>query len=101
MRRSVLIVPAIVIAFLVLGAAAVYAYDSARSDLIADGVTAAGVDLGGLRANEARMKLEEEVAEPLEQPVHVKAAGSRYKLSPKRAGVHVDVDALVDEALSE
>ena len=48
-QRSFILVAATIAAFIV-GAVAAYAYDSSRSDLIAKGVTVAGVDVGGLKA---------------------------------------------------
>ena len=92
-----------VAAFLVLligGGAAVWAYDASRDDLIADGVTAGGVMLGGLDRDQARAKLERELLAGLREPVIVKARKRRYRLSAKRARVAVDVDAMVDEALA-
>ena len=44
---------AVLLLVLVGGAVAAYAYDSSRDDLIAKGVTVAGVDVGGMRTAEA------------------------------------------------
>jgi lipoprotein-anchoring transpeptidase ErfK/SrfK len=78
-----------------------YAYDSSRDDLIDDGVSVGGVDVGGMRAEEARKALEEELAAPLRKPVRVTAGGERFVLPAKRAGVEIDVDEMVDAALDE
>jgi lipoprotein-anchoring transpeptidase ErfK/SrfK len=100
MRRAVFVIPAVLIAVLVAGAAGVYAYDSSREDLIADGISVGGADVGGLRVNEARAVLENDVAEPLQRPVQVRVDDHRYKLTARKAKVHVDVEKLVDEALA-
>src|SRR3954470_16926859 len=113
MRQRSFIVVAIAVAVLVLGAVGVYAYDKTRDDLIAKGVTAAGIDLGGLHPAAARAKLQRELrAAPramhrgglegrLVKRVTVRYAGHRYTLSARRARVHVDVYAMVDDALTE
>jgi lipoprotein-anchoring transpeptidase ErfK/SrfK len=86
-------------AVIVLLAASAYAYDSSRDDLIADGVIVAGVDVGGLRAGEARDVLRRSLARRLDRPVSVHVAGRRFRLTPKRAGLVVDVDQMVDDAV--
>ena len=101
MRQRSFIVVAIAVAVLVIGAVGVYAYDKTRDDLIANGVTAGGIDLSGMHPAEARAKLRSELAEPLGKPVVVRYAGHHYKLSARRARVHVDVTSMVDRALAE
>jgi lipoprotein-anchoring transpeptidase ErfK/SrfK len=101
MRQRSFIVVAIAVALLVVGAVGVYAYDKTRADLIANGVTAGGVDLSGLPRDQARQKLANELATPLDRPLVVHYAGRDYKLSARRAGVKVDVDAMADDALDQ
>jgi lipoprotein-anchoring transpeptidase ErfK/SrfK len=76
-----------------------YAYDNSRDDLVADGVRVAGVDVGGLHRSAARKKLGAELAGRLDQPVRVRIAGRRFRLTPQRASLTVDLDAMVDEAV--
>ena len=80
---------------------AAYAYDSARDDTIAQGVTVAGVDVGGMKVPEARHVIARELREPLEKPIAVVHAGKRFRLSAQDAGVHADVEGMVDEALAK
>jgi lipoprotein-anchoring transpeptidase ErfK/SrfK len=87
------------VAVLVLVAASAYAYDSSRDDLIADGVSVAGVDVGGLRESDARTKLDQELASRLERPVTVRVAGHRFRLTPERSGLAVDVEGMVSSAV--
>jgi lipoprotein-anchoring transpeptidase ErfK/SrfK len=101
MRQRSFIVVALALAMLILGTVGVYAYDKTRDDVIAEGVSAGGVDLSGLSPAEARQKLERQLAEPLQQPVFVRYGDERYKLTPDDAKVTVDVDAMVDQALEE
>jgi lipoprotein-anchoring transpeptidase ErfK/SrfK len=99
MKQRSFILVAVTVAVLLVGAVAVYAYDSSRDDLIAEGVTVAGVDVGGMRADEARRVLQREVATPLERPVAVGYKGRRFRLSAEDAEIEADVDGMVDAAL--
>jgi lipoprotein-anchoring transpeptidase ErfK/SrfK len=86
-------------ALLVVLAVAAYGYDTSRDDLIAKGVTVAGVKVGGMRADAAATKLRAQLAPTLERPVRVAVAGHRFKLTPQRSHLAADVDGMVDEAL--
>jgi lipoprotein-anchoring transpeptidase ErfK/SrfK len=84
---------------LVVLAVAAYGYDVSRDDLIADGVTVAGVDVGGMRADAARERLHALLGPALERPVRIAVAGHRYKLTSRRSHLVADVDGMIDEAL--
>ena len=99
MRHRTFILVAALLLALVGGAVAAYAYDSSRDDLIAEGVTIAGVDVGGLRVDEARRLVARRLAEPLHQPISVVRAKKRFRMSAEDAGVKADVAGMVDEAL--
>jgi len=88
------------VALLVAGAVGVYAYDSARSDEIAEGVTVGGVDVGGMTVEQARFKLREEIKKPLRQPIRVAAGGQRFTLPAKAADIVADLDGMVDDAVA-
>ena len=90
---------AVVLLVLIGGAVAAYAYDSSREDLIAEGVTIAGVDVGGMTSDEARALVRRELQEPLEQPISVVRHKTKFRLSAEDAGVKADVGGMVDEAL--
>jgi lipoprotein-anchoring transpeptidase ErfK/SrfK len=99
MRARLPLILGLVLVLVLAGAGAVYAYDRSRADLIAEGVSVGGVDVGGLSTTQARAKLRREVLEPLNRPVVVRADGKRYKLTPERARVAVDVDGSISAAL--
>ncbi len=99
-KRSLIIFTGVLIGVLVLGAGALYAYDHGHRDKIAKGVAVAGIDVGGLSAAQARARLQREYLPRFEQPVVVRFHAHRFKLSPRAAGVTVDVNAAVDEALA-
>ena len=99
MRTRYVVIAAAVGLLLLAGAGGVYAYDSARSERIGKDVRIAGVDVSELSPEQARAKLRTAVVEPLTRPVVVRALGKRYRLSPERAEVAVDIDGSVRAAL--
>ena len=100
MRHRWFILVAVLLLVLIGGAVAAFAYDSSRDDLIAEGVTVAGVDAGGMTTGEARRVVLRELQEPLEKPITVRRGKTRFTLSAQDAGVKADVGGMVDEALA-
>ena len=96
--RSIITVTGAVVALLVL-AGVVYAYDAARAQRVAEGVTVSGIDVGGLERPAAREKLRRTLLEPLSQPVTVAHRGQVFTLSSRAAQVGVDLDGSVDAAI--
>src|SRR5438105_403858 len=80
--------------------AAAYAYDHSRRDLIAPGVKAAGVPVGGLRAAEARTKLRSVLGARMRRPIVLTAHGRRFTLAVASLAPQVDVDSLVSRAVA-
>src|SRR5215213_5635679 len=99
MRHRWFILVAVLLLALIGGSVAAFAYDSSRDDVIAKGVTIAGVDVGGMTTAEARRLVERELQKPLEQPISVVRGKTRFTLSAHDAGVKADVGGMVDEAL--
>jgi lipoprotein-anchoring transpeptidase ErfK/SrfK len=98
MRHRWFILVAVLLLVLIGGAVAAFAYDSSRDDLIAQGVTVAGVDVGGMTTDEARRVIQRELQEPLEKPIRVHRGQTHFTLSAHDAGVTADVGGMVDEA---
>ncbi len=96
--RSFVIVAAVLVLTLGL-TAGVYAYDNGKKNRIADGITVAGVDVGGLSAAQARSRVEAQLLPQLETPIVVHHDRKTWKLGPRRAKITVDVAPVVDEAL--
>jgi lipoprotein-anchoring transpeptidase ErfK/SrfK len=90
----------VVIVLLILGAGSVYAWDQAKKDEIAEGVTIGGVDVGGRTADEARALIEADLIEPLDQPVTVTYEKEHFTLEPEELDVEADIDGMVDHALA-
>jgi lipoprotein-anchoring transpeptidase ErfK/SrfK len=101
MGKASFVIAATLIVLLIGGAVGVYAYDSSREDVIADGVTVGGVDVGGMTADKARAALRFEIKQPLSRSISVEAGGEQFELSAEEAQVSADVDAMVEDALAE
>lgn len=97
--RTPLIAVAVVLGLLGALVLGVYAYDRSRRDRIADGVTVEGIPVGGLSAAAATAKLRRSLAVPMERPVLVREGSHTWELSPRTAGLSVDVAATVASAL--
>ena len=100
MRSRWFLLITLVLAVLLLGAAVVYGYDSSRRDHIAQGVRIGGVQVGGLDAQQARARLQQEVVRPLRRAVTVRAGDRRFRLTAREAKVDVNVGELVAQALA-
>ena len=99
--RKALVISLLAVAVLAgSGAAALHRYDTSRSDLIAEGITIAGVDVGGLPVAEAQARLRRAVAR-LEQPLTVTYRKRRFVLDPALVDVSTNVNALLQTAVAE
>ncbi|HEX2045204.1 MAG TPA: L,D-transpeptidase family protein [Gaiellaceae bacterium] len=102
MRLKVVLFLVAFVAMLGGGAGALYAYDASREELIADGVTVAGVAVGGMTVAEASAAVRREVVSRLRRPLVVEHDGRGVVLvAARRLGVRVDVDGMAREALRE
>jgi lipoprotein-anchoring transpeptidase ErfK/SrfK len=88
-------------AIVVLGAAGAYAYDSSQKDQIAEGVTIAGVDVGGLDEEEAAALVHKRLLAPLQQSLRVSYDGKRWELAGAKLKVRANVDKAVEEAVAD
>ena len=99
MRSTSFILLAGLLALMIFGSVGVYAYDASRDDMIAEGVTVGGVDVGGMRASEARVAIDDQLAKPLSEPLVVKYRGKRFRLSAAKTRLRADVEGMVQSAL--
>jgi lipoprotein-anchoring transpeptidase ErfK/SrfK len=99
MGRKSRVVIAVTFAALALGAVAAYGYDQSRKHLIADGVEASGVALGGLDQAQATRLLRKKVVDPQKRPLKVRVGKEEFVLPAKDLRVRADVDGTVEEAL--
>jgi lipoprotein-anchoring transpeptidase ErfK/SrfK len=104
MRRRLLVASGflLTVSGIALSAGGAYAYmwDRNHDDAIARGVTIAGIDVGGLHAPEARALLEARLGAQLRRPVTVAYGSHRFVVRPARAGLRVDLDRMVDDAVA-
>jgi lipoprotein-anchoring transpeptidase ErfK/SrfK len=99
MRHKSFILVAAFVVMLLVGAVGAYAYDTSRDDVIADGVSIAGHDVGGMKVSEASALVRRALAGRLGRPIVVKRNGQRFRLSAQDAGVRADVGGMVDDAV--
>jgi lipoprotein-anchoring transpeptidase ErfK/SrfK len=99
-RKSWIAVIVALLVVVVVGAGA-YAYDSSQKDKIADGVTIAGVDVGGLDAAEASVAVRRHLLAPLHRSLRVSFDGNAWELPGAKLKVRANVDAAVERALEE
>jgi lipoprotein-anchoring transpeptidase ErfK/SrfK len=100
-RQKSFIALAVFLVAMLAGAIGVYAYDASRDDLIADGISVGGVSVGGMRAAEARLAIENQLTEPLSEPLVVRHKGRRFKLSAGEAKLRVASERMVQAALDK
>jgi lipoprotein-anchoring transpeptidase ErfK/SrfK len=100
MKKRVLTIGVAALLFvLAAGAGSLYAYDSSRSDVVAEGITAGGVDIGGLTAARARDVLRRSLGPKLNQGVVLLWHGKRWTLTASALEVRLGADRMVREAL--
>jgi len=97
--RKLYIALTLAVVLLLSAAVAAYAWDSSRSDEIAEGVDIGGVDVGGLTEARAEALVTEELIDPLDRDLVVTYDGVKYKLSAEKLAVRADVEGMVDRAL--
>lgn len=104
MRRQLLIAAGLTLAVagmvLSAGGAYLYVWDRGQTDAIARGVRVAGVDVGGLRAAQARALLESRLVVRLSRPVRLVAGKHVFLVRPGgAAGLRVEVGRMVELAV--
>lgn len=101
MGRKSQIAAIVVVLVVVLVAGGAYAYDSSQKDKIADGVTIAGVDVGGLNAEEAEAAVRRRLLAPLRHSLQVSFDGETWALPGAKLKVRADIDGAVERAVEE
>ena len=98
MGRKLYIALTLAVVLLLGAAVAAYAWDSSRSDEIAEGVDIGGVDVSGMTEAEAEELVTLELIEPLDRDLVVTYDGVKYKLSSERLAVRADIEGMIDRA---
>jgi len=105
MRRRLLVATGVLLAVVAVavtaGGAYAYFWENGRADVLASGITVAGLDVGGMHADQARALLEQRVVGAVERPLRLTAGGHSFVVDPARAGLRVDVDGMLAQAVQE
>ena len=97
--RTLLIPVVAFLGLLVALMAAMVLYDHGQRDQIAQGVRIDGIEVGGLSEAAAKARVQREVATSMDRPVQAGLGSRQWQLTPRQAGVTVDVEDTVAEAL--
>lgn len=97
--RILSIVMIVLLALLCVGFTAAAVDDYLSADVMPEGASVAGVDIGGMPRARAAQVVASLVVEPAMAPVSVDVTGTRVVLEPSRY-LSIDIDAMLDEALA-
>jgi lipoprotein-anchoring transpeptidase ErfK/SrfK len=97
-KTKIAAVAAVALVLLLAGGA--YAYDASHKDEIAAGVTIAGVDVGGMSAEEAEAAVRRQLLGPLRHSLKVTYDGEAWTLPGGKLKVRADVSGAVEEAVA-
>jgi lipoprotein-anchoring transpeptidase ErfK/SrfK len=89
-----------VIALVLVLGLGTYLYDHSRRDVIAGGVTVAGIPVGGLHESAARTKLQHDLLARLEGRVTVRSGSHSWTLDPRHAHVSVNLANMLAQAVA-
>lgn len=100
MRQRPVLIIATVLAAILVTCGGVLVADASGPRKIPDGVRIGGVDVGGMTAGAAKQKATAELTSRLSKPVRVVHGGRRWTLTAAAAGIEVDLDDAVDQAVA-
>src|SRR5215213_8839412 len=101
MGRKTKIALGVITGLIVVLAVGAYVYDNSQKDKIADGVTIAGVDVGGMDADEARAEVRRELLAPLEDTLEVSLGKETWTLPGEKLKIRANINQAVEEAVAE
>jgi lipoprotein-anchoring transpeptidase ErfK/SrfK len=99
-RKTWIVVIALGVLVVALVGVAV-AYDSAEKGKIADGVTVAGVDVGGLDQGKAEAAVRRHLLAPLRNSLKVSYEGESWTLKGAKLKIRADVKDAIEEAIDK
>ena len=101
MRKALVITVLAVVVLAGSATAALHRYDTSRSDQIAEGISIAGVDVGGMTLAEARTAVRREIAHRLDEPLHIKYRKRMFTIDPALVDVSTNAEALLGAAMAK
>ena len=99
-RRRAVIALSACLSILLTGSGAAWGYDRAQVDVLPRGTRVAGVDVGGLSADRAVVRLSAQVTSPLRLPVSLKVGSVERTATPWELGLRFDDEGAVSQALN-
>jgi lipoprotein-anchoring transpeptidase ErfK/SrfK len=100
MRQRPVLIITTVLAVLLVACGGVLVADASAPRKIPDGVSIGGVDVGGMSADAAKRKATTELTSRLSRPVRVVHSGRAWTLTATSAGIRVDLDDAIDQAVA-
>jgi lipoprotein-anchoring transpeptidase ErfK/SrfK len=100
MGRKPRIAALLVVVALALVAGGAYAYDRSHKGEIAGGVSVAGVDVGGMSAEEAEAAVRRGILAPLKRSLEVNYDGESWRLPDAKLKVRADISRAVEAAVA-
>jgi L,D-transpeptidase-like protein/putative peptidoglycan binding protein len=100
-RKALVITVLAVVVLAGSATAALHRFDSSRSDQIAEGISVAGVDVGGMTLAEARTAVRREVAHRLDEPLRITYRKRTFTIDPALVAVQTNEDALLGTAMAK
>jgi lipoprotein-anchoring transpeptidase ErfK/SrfK len=101
MGKKTKIALGVIAGLIVVLAAGIYVYDNSQKDKIAAGVTIAGVDVGGMDADEAKAEVQRQLLAPLKDTLKVELDDESWTLPGEKLKIRANVDEAVQEAVEE
>ena len=101
MSRRLPVVLAIVLVLLAAAGGTMAWADHKASGRLSDGISVAGIDVGGLTEDAAVAKLDAELGAAAVRPLKIKAGDETFRLPAERAGVHLALRDAVRRAYRE
>ncbi|MGE0067352.1 MAG: L,D-transpeptidase family protein [Solirubrobacterales bacterium] len=101
MGKKTKIALGVITGLIVVLAVGVYVYDNSQKDKIAEGVTIAGVDVGGMDAEEAKAEVRRQLLAPLNDTLKVELDDQSWTLPGEKLKIRANVNEAVEEAVEE
>lgn len=96
--RWTLVLAGALLAFFILASSVLVYADVLHRGKMFPTTTVLGVDITGMTKQEAVETVTERAVKPLQQPIAVEYGGKQWVIDPNELGLHVDVEALVEQA---
>ena len=90
---------AVIAALAGAGLVAAYVYAASRDDVVPEGATAGGVEIGGMSKSDARARISKTLGPRLTRPIVVEYRRRSFRVSPSALKLRLDAERMVERAL--